>query len=59
MKIKDFIIGALAVILLFAATFATIWWATSPEVWNAGEHTAGCDMTEDCGCYENLMEGEK
>lgn len=27
-------------------------YGTSAEVWNAGEHTAGCDGTQNCECYE-------
>jgi hypothetical protein len=57
-KVKEFIYCALAAVMLFAATFAVLWWATSPEVWNVGEHISGCDMSEDCGCYEALTYGK-
>lgn len=40
-----------------AAMLGVILWVgfvygTSAEVWNAGEHTAGCDGTQNCDCYE-------
>lgn len=40
-----------------AVAFAVVLWAslvysTSAEVWNAGEHIAGCNGADNCGCYE-------
>lgn len=55
---KDFLIGALAAIVFTALFFGMVWYGTSAEVWYAGEHTAGCDGTENCGCYERLVSGE-
>ena len=55
---KDFLTGAL-VAAIFAAVFVgAIFYATSAEVWYAGEHTVGCDGTDNCGCYERLTEAE-
>jgi hypothetical protein len=39
--------------------FAAIWYATSAEVWHAGEHTADCDGSGSCGCYKKLLELDK
>lgn len=54
---KDFLMGTLATVAFAAAIIWAIFYGTSAEVWYAGEHTAGCDMTEDCGCYERLTGG--
>lgn len=54
---KDFLMGALAVILFAVAFAGAVLYATSAEVWYAGEHTAGCDGTDNCGCYERLTGG--
>jgi hypothetical protein len=45
------LIGSLVVIGVFAAVMH----ATSAEVWYAGEHTEGCDVSPDCGCYKKLL----
>ena len=55
---KDFLIHALAVVLFTVAVAWAVWYGTSAEVWNAGEHTVGCDGTEACGCYERLTTGD-
>ena len=54
------IVGVVLLGLLgIAGTYAVLWWSTSPEVWYAGEHTSGCDFTENCGCYEKLLQADK
>lgn len=54
------IVGAVSMGLLgVAGMYAILWWSTSPEVWYAGKHTSGCDLTENCGCYEKLLEMER
>jgi hypothetical protein len=40
-----------------AVIFAVLVWVvviygTSDTVWNAGEHTAGCDGVGNCDCWE-------
>lgn len=46
------LMGSLVVIGMFAA----VMYATSAEVWYAGEHTEGCDGSQKCGCYKKLLE---
>ena len=48
------LMGSLVVIGMFAA----VMYATSAEVWYAGEHTEGCDGSQDCGCYKKLVANE-
>ena len=55
---KDFLINALAAAILGIALMAAIWYGTSAEVWYAGEHTHGCNGTDNCGCYERLVNGD-
>lgn len=55
---KDFLMGTLAAVVFVAVIVWAILYATSAEVWYAGEHTAGCDGTDSCGCYERLTEAE-
>ena len=55
MKLKDVLLGTVFVIVVFAILFCFLWYATSAEVWYYGEHTAECDNSEDCGCYEKLV----
>jgi hypothetical protein len=55
---KDFLTGALAAVVFAAAFVWAILYATSAEAWHAGEHTEGCDGTDNCGCYERLVSGE-
>lgn len=55
---KDFLTGALAAVIFTAAFVGAIFYATSAKVWHAGEHTAGCNGTDNCGCYERLVSGE-
>jgi hypothetical protein len=49
------LLGSLVMIGMFAA----VMYATSAEVWYAGEHTKGCDGSQDCGCYEKLLEMDR
>lgn len=49
-------VGAvLAWSLVVCGVFAGVMYATSAEVWYAGEHTSGCDGSQDCGCYKKLL----
>jgi hypothetical protein len=45
------LMGSLVVI----GMFCLMMYATSAEVWYAGEHTAGCDGSQECGCYKKLV----
>ena len=56
MKVLAYLGGA---VLLFAVEFALVWYCTSPDVWHAGEHTADCDGSGSCGCYEKLVADAK
>ena len=51
-KVGAVLMGSLVVVGMFAAVMH----ATSAKVWYAGEHTEGCDGSQDCGCYEKLLE---
>lgn len=51
---KDYLIATLAVIVFMAVFVGAFLYATSAKVWYAGEHTAGCNGTDNCGCYERL-----
>lgn len=55
---KNILIHALATVVFAAAIVWAILHATSAEAWYAGQHTAGCDGTDACGCYERLIGGE-
>ncbi|MBR1951465.1 MAG: hypothetical protein IKA32_02755 [Lentisphaeria bacterium] len=55
---KEIISGIIAGCIFAALFFGMVWYGTSAEVWYAGEHTAGCDGTEHCGCYERLVSGD-
>jgi hypothetical protein len=44
--------------LLAVATVSMVMYATSSEVWYAGEHTADCNRTDSCGCFEYLTSTE-
>lgn len=58
-KVKDFIVGVIATIIFAVIMGGCIWYGTSPEVWYAGEHTEGCDGTDNCGCYEKLIQMDR
>ena len=49
-NIVEVIIGS---VLVAVITMALIMYGTSDKVWYAGEHTAGCDTSENCGCYND------
>lgn len=55
---KTIFLHALATVAFAAAIVWAVMYATSAEAWHAGEHTSGCDGTEQCGCYERLVSGE-
>lgn len=56
---KDIICKIVAFIIFAALFFGCLLYGTSAKVWYAGEHTVGCDGTDDCGCYERLINSEK
>lgn len=58
-KVKDFLLVTIAVITLSLVAVACTHYATSPEVWYTGEHTKGCNGTDNCGCYEKLIQMDK
>lgn len=59
MKVKDFLFGAMIIIALSVAMGSCVMYCTSPEVWHTGEHTEECDGTNNCGCYEKLIQMDK
>ena len=58
-RVKDFLMGMIAVIILSVATEVCVHYATSSKAWYAGSHTEGCNGTNDCGCYEKLIKMDK
>ena len=58
-KVKDFLLGMIAVIILSITTVVCVHYATSSKAWYAGSHTEGCNGTNDCGCYEKLIKMDK
>lgn len=56
---KDYIYCALAVLGFCALLLFAVLYGTSDKAWYAGKHTAGCDGTDNCGCYERLVAGER
>lgn len=62
MSVKDFLLGALFVIVLSVIMGGCVWYGTSPEFWYAGMHDEMCEKTlygERCHCYERFIEAEK
>ena len=57
-KIRDFIFGVLAAIVILLTGVAMIWHATSPEYWYAGMHLDMC-TGPGCDCYERLLAWDK
>ena len=55
---KEIISSIIAGVLFAALLFGAVLYGTSAEVWYAGEHTVGCNGTDNCGCYERLQSGE-
>lgn len=55
-KVGAILRGLLVLVIFLAVMFAAIWYATSAEVWYAGEHIKSCDGSQDCGCYKKLLE---
>lgn len=61
-KVKDFLLGALLIIVLSTVIGGCIWHGTSAEYWYAGMHDSECEKTlygEKCHCYERFIEAEK
>lgn len=56
---KNIILHAVAVGILAVAMGGCLWCATSAEYWYAGEHTEGCNNSDNCGCYEKLLAMDK
>ena len=55
---KEILSKVAAVLCGSAVLFGLLMYATSAEVWHAGEHAAGCDGSADCGCCERLIAAE-
>lgn len=49
---------ALFMLLLAAATVSFALYATSSEVWYAGEHTMTCNGADNCNCTAELIKME-
>lgn len=45
--------------LLAAVTAGVVLYATSAKVWYAGEHTADCNGSDNCGCCYSIMSMEE
>lgn len=58
-RMKEFLVGVIVTIAFTAIIGGCLYHATSPEVWYAGMHTEGCDGTDNCGCYEKLIQMDK
>lgn len=58
-KVKDFILVTVAVVVISIVAVGCVHYATSPETWYAGSHTEGCNGTNDCGCYEKLIQMDR
>jgi len=59
---KNVIAWIIGTIIAVGILFAAFLWATSPEVWYAGQHDAKCEKTlrgEKCHCYERLVAADK
>ena len=52
-------LGIIASIIICILLFLVFLWATAPEQWYANMHTEGCNGTNNCGCYEKLIELDK
>lgn len=55
---KEFILGTLWAIFIAVFIVAVVFYGTSADAWYAGEHTSGCDRTDNCGCYAELIKTE-
>lgn len=58
-KVKDFLLGMIAVIVLSIIAVGCVHYATSSKAWYANNHIGSCDGTENCGCYEKLIKIDK
>lgn len=61
-RVKDFIYGVIAIIVLTVVMGGCLYHATSPEVWYAGKHDSKCENTlydEECHCYERFLEADR
>jgi hypothetical protein len=56
---KKAILYALFWLLFSTAFFGGLMYATSAKCWYAGEHTKGCNNSDDCGCYKKLLAMDK
>ena len=57
-EMKKALKEALFMLLLAAATVSFALYATSAEVWYAGEHTASCNGADNCDCTAELVKLE-
>ena len=48
----------LFMVLLAIATVSMVMYATSAEVWYAGEHIASCNRADNCNCTAELIKME-
>lgn len=53
--IKDTAVFFICTAVCSGLLFLAVWHGTSAEVWYAGQHTEGCDGSQDCGCYKKLL----
>ena len=58
-SVGDFLLGTIAVITLSLIAVGCVHYATSSKAWYAGSHTEGCNGTNDCGCYEKLIQMDR
>lgn len=58
-RMKEFIVGVIATVIFAVTVGGCLYHCTSPEYWYAGMHTEGCDGTDNCGCYEKLIQMDK
>lgn len=56
---KEILSKVAAVLCGSAVLFGLLMYATSAEAWHAGEHLEGCNGSQDCGCYEKLLEMDR
>lgn len=61
-RVKEFLLGALFVIVMSVIMGGCLYYGTSAEVWYAGMHDSQCENTlrgEKCHCYERFVEADK
>lgn len=58
-RMKDFVVGVIVTVIFAVVMGGCLYHSTSAEYWYAGEHTEGCNGSNDCGCYEKLVKMDK